>query len=560
MISYSNSTSPVDSFVSTSTPKARKLMTMTSRTTSRRNSRRFAALGCFLIASTLASAQSPGDWPQWGRDMTRNMVANAKNIPSMFKAGNFIGATDEIDPSTTENVKWIVKLGSQSYGNPTVANGRVYIGTNNDVPRDPRFKGDRSCVYCLDEKTGALIWQFNAPKLGTGKVSDWEFLGICSSPAVEGDRVYLATNRCEIVCLDVHGMANGNDGPYKDEGLYMAWPSKKPMEVKETDADIIWLTNMIDECGVFPHNITCCSVLITGDRIWTSTSNGVDYGHVETPAPNAPSLIVLDKKTGKLVAEESSGLSERIFHSNWTSPAYLKSKTAELGIFGGPDGRLYAFKPEPKKDEDGFGILQEAWRFDCNPPEYRVKDGKPLKYATRNGPSEVLGTPIIYDGRIYALVGQDPEHGEGIGNLVCVDETGKEIWSYRKINRSMSTMSAIDGMIFAADYSGYLYCLDAKTGQEHWVHNTNSHIWGSTLVADGKVFVGTEDGFLTIVPATKKHQKDKVVEIDMTSPVYSSPIVANGVLYVATHTHLFAVEAGAKAPKSMKDATEKEKK
>ena len=46
--------------------------------------------------------------------------------------------------TTTKNVKWVAKLGSQSYGNPTVADGRVYVGTNNDSPRDPRFKGDRS--------------------------------------------------------------------------------------------------------------------------------------------------------------------------------------------------------------------------------------------------------------------------------------------------------------------------------------------------------------------------------------------------------------------------------
>ena len=499
-----------------------------------------------ILSAPAADAQSPRDWPQWGRDYSRNMVSGEKNLPDQWVSGKFVGTTDEIDFKTTKNVRWIAKLGSQTYGNPTVANGRVYVGTNNDSPRDPRFKGDRSCVYCFDEKTGKLIWQLNVPKLGTGKVSDWEFLGICSSPAVEGDRVYLATNRCEIMCLDVHGMANGNDGPYKDEGLYFAWPSKKPMEVTETDADIIWVTNMIDECGVFPHNITCCSVALVGDRIWTSTSNGVDYGHVETPAPNAPSLIVLDKKTGKVLGEEASGCSQRILHSNWSSPAYLKTDDVELGIFGGPDGRVYAFHKDPVQDEDGYNVLKEAWRFDCNPPEYRIRNGKPIKYATPKGPSEVLGTPVVHEGHVYAVIGQDPEHGEGIGNLTCIDAKGKEVWSYRKIKRSMSTLSIADGLLFAADYSGFVYCLDAKTGKEYWVHDTAAHIWGSTLVADGKVYVGTEDGFMTILPASKEYAKDKVKEIDMTTPIYSSPIAANGVLYVATQSHLYAIEAPSK--------------
>lgn len=503
----------------------------------------FLALALLPSAALAQNGSAGTDWPQWGRGYTRNMVSPDKNVAGDFVAGKFVGTTDKIDRKTTKNVKWIAKLGSQSYGNPTVAGGRVYVGTNNDTPRDPRFKGDRSVVYCLDEKDGSLIWQLNIPKLGTGKVSDWEYLGICSSPAVEGDRVYLVSNRCEVMCVDVNGMADGNQG-YQDEGQYMAGPGKPKMEVTKTDADIIWLTNMIDECGVFPHNITCCSVMIVGDKIWTSTSNGVDYGHVETPAPNAPSLIMLDKKTGKILAEEASGLSSRIYHSNWSSPAYLKTADHELAIFGGPDGWLYAFKPTPKEDEDGYKILDEAWRFDCNPKEYRVTDdGKPRKYATRKGPSEVLGTPIVNGDRIYALIGQDPEHGEGVGNLVCLDPQGKQVWAYQKINRSMSTMSVVDGLLFAADYSGFVYCLDAATGKEHWIHDTSGHIWGSTLVADGKLFIGSEDGFLTVIPATKTYDKKNVKEIDMTSPIYSSPIVANGVLYVATHTHLFAIQA-----------------
>ncbi|MEM7307792.1 MAG: PQQ-binding-like beta-propeller repeat protein [Planctomycetota bacterium] len=507
----------------------------------------------YVAAAALAAALSPSvaalspsvaaqDWPMWGRDASRNMTTEVSGLPGNFVAGDFIGATDEIDPTTTQNVKWIAKLGSQSYGNPTVADGRVYVGTNNDVPRDERFEGDRSCVYCLDEETGELIWQLNIPKMGTGKVSDWEYLGICSSPSVEGDRVYLVTNLCEVMCLDVHGMSNGNDGPFTDEGQYMAGRGKPAMEVKDTDADILWAFNMIDECGVFPHNITSSSVLIAGDQLWVATSNGVDYGHVETPAPFAPSMIVVDKNTGELVAEEASGLSQRIFHSNWSSPAFLSTGGLELGIFGGPDGVLYAFSTEPVEDEDGYPVLVEAWRFDCNPPEYRTdEDGKPIKYATRNGPSEVLGTPITHDGLVYAVIGQDPEHGEGIGNLVCVDAEGKEVFQYRKIRRSLSTLAVHDGMLFAADYSGFVYCLDAKTGEEHWVHDTMAHIWGSPLVADGKVYVGNEDGYLTILPAAKELSKDDVVEVDMTSPIYSSPIAANGVLYVASHTHLFAI-------------------
>jgi outer membrane protein assembly factor BamB len=369
---------------------------------------------------------------------------------------------------------------------------------------------------------------------------------------VEGNRVYLVTNRCEVICLDIDGMANGNDGPFKDEAQYTAGPGNPPIEVADTDADIIWVFNMIDECGVFPHNITSSAVLIAGDRIWASTSNGVDYGHVETPAPFAPCLIQLDKHTGALLGEEASGLSQRILHGNWTSPAYLKTDELELCIFGGPDGRCYAFEKQPVLDEEeGLSLLQERWRFDCNPPGYREKDGKPIKYTDRKGPSEVLGTPVVYQGRVYVSIGQDPEHGEGIGNLVCIDPSGSgditgsgEVWSYSKIHRSLSTMAIHDDLLFTADYSGFVYCLDAKTGEEYWIHDTMGHIWGSPLVADGRVFIGNEDGYLTILPASKDLSTMKPVEINMQAPVYSSPIAANKTLYIATHSHLFAFAAG----------------
>lgn len=507
---------------------------------------RNGCVGLLLFTLSLPAVAGESDWPQWGRQPSKNMVAGPMKLPLTFQAGQFIGATDKIDMATTENVRWIAKLGSQSYGNPTVADGRVYVGTNNDSPRDARFVGDRCVVYCFDEKSGEMLWMYNIPKMGTGKVSDWEFLGICSSPTVDGERVYFVNNLCEVVCVDARGMANGNDG-MQDEAQYYAGKGKPAVELSPSDADVIWTLNMIDECGVFPHNITSSSVLVVGDHLWVSTSNGVDYGHVETPAPHAPCLLLVDKNTGELLGEEASGLSQRIFHGNWTSPGYLRTQGDEMCIFGGPDGWVYAFDPVPKNDEEGYSILQERWRFDANPPQYREKDGKVLKYATREGPSEVLGTPVEYGGRVYALIGQDPEHGEGVGNLVCIDPSGKgdvtathAVWSFSGINRSISTPSIIDDLLFVADYSGFIYCLDANTGELLWKHDTMAHIWGSTLVADGRVFVGNEDGYLTVIPARRELDKESVVEIDMGSPMYSSPIAANGSLYMASHTHLFA--------------------
>src|SRR5512146_2793532 len=84
-----------------------------------------------LLALPLASAK---DWPMWGGTPSRNMVAEAHGIPDDINSGKFLPKTETIDPKTTKNVRWIAKLGSQAYGSPVVAGGRVFVGTNNEAP------------------------------------------------------------------------------------------------------------------------------------------------------------------------------------------------------------------------------------------------------------------------------------------------------------------------------------------------------------------------------------------------------------------------------------------
>lgn len=507
----------------------------------------FCSLSVLLPFSAGAGGAGGADWPQWGRDPSKNMAApDAQAIPADFSAGRPIGRTGRIDPTTTRHIKWVARLGSQTYGNPTVADGKVYVGTNNASQSDPKYPGDRSVVLCLDEQSGKLIWQFNLHKLGAGKVSDWEYLGICSSPAVDGDRVYVVTNLCEVVCLDSKGLADGNDG-FEGEPQYLAGPGKPPIALGPADADVIWRFDMRDELLVSPHNITSTSPLLINGRVWVATSNGVDWSHLNIPNPRAPALICLDVQTGELVGEEASGICSRVLHCNWSSAAFGSVNGQGMIFLGSGDGYAYAFDPVPAPDEDGFGILNEIWRFDCNPPTYRVTaDGEPIRYPTHDGPSEAIATAVFHDNRVYLAIGQDPEHGLGLGALSCIDATKQGdisqsglIWRYTDIDRSISTVSVADGLVYAADYAGVVHCLDAATGKVLWKHDTLGHIWGSTLLADGKVFVGNEDGILTILKHGRR--KQVIAAIEFPAPIYASPIVANGVLYVAAQTHLYAI-------------------
>lgn len=493
---------------------------------------------------TAAPAQA--NWPQWGGSPARNMAApDAGPIPDTFEVGDMDYDTEQFDPANFKNILWVTKLGSQSYGNPAIVDGRVYLGTNNGHPLDPKFKGDRSNVYCLDQSTGELIWQFSVPKLGAGKVGDWEFLGICSGPAVAGGMVYVATNRCEVVALDVDGMADGNDGPFKTEADYYGG-GRGPIEPGPTDADILWRYDMAGELGVFPHNVTSNSALVVGDYVAVGTSNGVDYSHSNIPNPSAPAMVVLNRKTGELFAEEASGISSRTMHSNWASPAYTTVDGKGLYLFAAGDGKVYAFDAEPVEDEDGFMILRERWVTDGVPEEYKTDaDGKPIPYARYEGPSEYIGTPVIADGRVYAAIGQDPEHGDGVGAIACMDvATGKVLWKNKSVGRTISTASVYDGLVFIADYGGEVHCIDAETGKTVWTFDTDGHIWASTLVADGKVYIGNEDGAFYVLKAGRNGGKPQVIhELELHAPVYGTPVAVDGKLYIMTQTHLFAIGA-----------------
>jgi outer membrane protein assembly factor BamB len=524
----------------------------------------FAAATLLAVPGLALSA----DWPEWGRSSLKNMVSPETGLPTEFSAGE--GESVEDILASAKNLRWVAALGSQTYGTPTIAGGRVLVGTNNEEPRNPKVIGDRGVVMSFDEKSGAFQWQLTTPKLGAGKVSDWEFLGMCSSVTIDAEAGvgYVVTNRGEVLALDLDGMADGNDGPFQEEAGYLAGgldgvDKGEPIEVGAQDADILWGFDMRGELGVFPHNVTSSSVTTDGKYIFVTTSNGVDWSHINIPSPLAPCLVALDKETGALVGEEGVGIGERIMHCNWSSPGFVKHKDKPMVLFGAGDGFVYGFKPETVKDEEGFDILPEIFRYDGNLKKYRFNEsGEPIKYATYPGPSEFIATPVYHNGKIYVAIGQDPEHGEGVGLLSCIsaDATGESaapegaIWTYDGIKRTISTPSVTDdGLLFIADYSGVLHCLDANTGKLHWIHDTLSHIWGSTLVVDGRVFLGTEDGELIIIKASADADADKdgkvkgnelLGTVEFPSPIYSSLVAANGTLYVTTQTHLYAFGQG----------------
>ena len=452
-----------------------------------------------------ASDPGSGDWPMWGGTPDRNMVSKQKGLPATW------------DIKTGKNVKWVAELGSQTYGNPTVAGGKVYVGTNNEAPRDPKQGGDRGVLMCFRESDGQFLWQNTHEKLAAGRANDWPYQGVCSSAAVEGDRVYYVSNRSEVLALDVEGFRDGeNDGPYKDEKL-----------TGPENADIVWRLDMMEELGNQPHNMSNSSPVIYGDLIFISTSNGQDESHVHVPSPRAPAIIALNKKTGKLVWEDNSPF-DKILHGQWSTPMVAEIGGVLQAVHGQGDGWVRGYEAMTGK---------KLWEFDMNP-----KDS--VWQKTRN---EVIATPVYYDGLVYIANGQDPEHGEGPGHLYAIDATKRgditesgRVWHFDKIRRTISTAAIRDGVVYYPDFSGFVHAVDAKTGKLYWTHDMFAAIWGSVMIADGKLYVGDEDGDVTVLAEGK--EKKILVENTLGSSVYSTAVAANGALYFANRNQLWALQ------------------
>lgn len=540
---------------------------------------RFVLLLLPLVQTSAASgAEAARDWPMLGRTITRNPV-----VP------NGVALTDW-NVETGKNIKWSAKLGSQTYGTPVIAGGQVYVGTNNASGYLDRYpsKVDLGCLLCFRESDGKFLWQFSADKLPTGRVHDWPMQGIGCPPLVEGERLWFVSNRWEVVCLDTQGFRDTeNDGPYNGE------PVKSMLE-----ADVVWKFDLMGQLGVHPHSAGMgpdrrCSIAAFGDNIYVVTGNGVDTGHFKLPTPQAPSLACLDKRTGKVLWTDNSP-GENILHTQIASPLVAEIAGRPQVIVPQGDGWLRSFEPKSGK---------LIWKFDMNPKASKWSLGG---RGTRNN---ILATPVLYENRIYIANGQEMEHGEGPGRLVCLDptktgdisselaldQTGKVtphkrfqatdaksgekavdnphsglIWEFTKegddledkMHRTISSVAVHNGLVIAADGSGLIHCLSAKTGERYWAYDVLAAIWSAPLIVGATVYVPDEDAKVSIFRLSadpkramkpgasgqafvrgKARDLVPICELEVDSSVQTSPVFANGTLYIATRRRLYAIAA-----------------
>lgn len=464
-----------------------------------RSHRALLSLAVGVVLATLAVGWSAfadtkngsGVCVMFGGTPSRNMVNTvAKNLPTEWTTPEKGG----------KNIKWVAETGSRGYTSPVVAGGHVYVGTNNGKPRDANVTGEKAVLMCFNEADGKFLWQITHEMPPQEIIREAKQDGLCSTPAVEGDRIYYVTPGAVVVCADSSGK-------------------------------ILWQLDLVKEAKVFPCYLCNCSPLIVGDLIYVVTGNGRDAEN-NIASPQAPSFVAVNKKNGQL-AWQAPPL-QNIIEGQWGNPAY--DEQSKDVIFPGGDGKLYACDALTGRVD---------WSFDCTPKDQAAGSGKGAQ-------NYLIATPVVHDGKVYIGVGQNPDNGPGPGRFWCLDtkQKGKVVWQYGGpapkggsrdylFGRTLSGCAVHDGLVYVAELDGFLHCFDAATGQQNWEQDLKSSIWGSPYWADGKIYLGTDDGDVHVFAAGK--EKKQLAKNEIEEGVKSTLVAANGTLYVLTDKHLFAI-------------------
>jgi outer membrane protein assembly factor BamB len=435
------------------------------------------------------------EWPMFGGNPSRNSISPDKNLPTNWDADK-----------QKINVKWVANLGNQTFSTPVISGGRVFVGTNNGQPRDPGIKGDKGVLMCFSAADGKFLWQAVHDKLPGGIPVDAPDIGICSTPQVQGDFVYYVSNRNELVCR------------------------------KAADGSVVWLLDMRKDLGALQDQAAVCSPLLVNGLVFVVTGNGRDSKEDKVLNPQAPSFIAVDAATGKIVWKDSSPGSN-ILTSQWGSAAYGVVDGQPQVVFPGGDGWLYAFEPATGK------LL---WKFNCKAHEKPdAKDSSDSKKVT------LVATPVFAGDYVIASLGVDTETNMP-GCLRAIDARKRgdvtksaEHWKFEgnDFGVSIGSVSVHDGLVFAAEYAGFVNCIELGTGKRLWRNDLLAGLWGAPLIAGGRVYLRTGDAEVVLF---EEGREAKLIRKIGTIPGMTpgNVVASDGVLYMATWTKLYAIAEG----------------
>jgi outer membrane protein assembly factor BamB len=375
-------------------------------------------------------------WPQW-RGPGRDGQASGPAWP------------EKLDTNHLRQV-WRVELGP-SYSGPIVGTDRVFTTES----KDKRFE----VVTALDRSTGRELWRaqwegaMSVPFFAKSN-GDW----VRSTPALDGDRLYVAGMRDVLVCLDAR------DGKER------------------------WRKDFIKELGTpLPDFGFVCSPLVDGDGVYVQA---------------AAAFVRLNKYTGEVIwrtLADKGGMWGSAFSSptiaTLAGQRQLLVQTREqLAGVNLTDGKV--LWSQPIKAFQGMNILTPVA---CNDTLFTsTHGGKTIgfKITQADGKFGVtqswthkaqgyMSTPVVINGVAY-------EHLKSQRMMAIEVETGKELWTASEGFGKYASLVAQGDRILALDQRGLLYLLRANPRQFELLDKrrlNEAESWAHLAVAGNDLFV-----------------------------------------------------------------------
>jgi outer membrane protein assembly factor BamB len=444
------------------------------------------ALTCLLILcfATIAEAQN---WPQF-RGPNASGVADARPTPTTW------------DAAKGTNILWKVPIPGLAHSSPVVWGDRVYVttaissagkeyfrhGLYGDVDSDKDTSKHTWKVYCLDKRTGKIIWERVAHE-GVPKVKRHiKATHANSSPATDGRYVVAFFGSEGLYCYDAGGKLIWK----KDLGVLDAgWFYDPDYQWETASSPIIYKNLAIVQCDVQKNSFIAAFDLKTGKEVW------------RTPREEIPSW-------GTPTIYEGKSRAELITNATRAARGYDPATGRELWrLEGNPE--ITATTPVAGND-----LIYIANSYRPNQPIYAIKAG-------------ATGDISLKDGK-----------------------TSSEFvaWSYQRGGTYMPTPILYGEYFYTCANHGVMAAYNAKTGERLYqqrIADKGGSYSASPVAADGKLYLSSEDGEIFVVKAGPKYEL--LATNQMGEVLMATPAISDGMIFVRGRNHLFAIGESAAA-------------
>jgi outer membrane protein assembly factor BamB len=365
---------------------------------------------------------------------------------------------------------------------PIVMNGHLYLQNTAG-----QGETEQERLMCFNADTGKLLWEhrFNV------YLSD-----------VPPHRVGWAS--------PVGDPATGNVYTFGVGGNLIALTS---------EGKVLWERSLGEDFGLLTtHGGRTVSPLIDGDLLITS---GVTFAWGQT-GRGAHRFMAFDKKTGETMWVSTPG--GRPYDTTYAAPIIVNIDGTRLLIQGGSDGVVYAIKAQTG---------EPVWKYEIS------KRG--------------INTGVAVHGNTAILTHSEENlESSEMGMMVAVDANSKgEIkkeqvkWSTFGWQGGFSSPVLDGDRLYQLDNSANLGAFDVNTGKQLWLKNLGTIQKASPVFADGKLYVGTENGkFYILKPSATGCEvidEDQLGTAALPEAIIASAAVANGRIYFVTDSTLYAI-------------------